>query len=224
MNRIPEALGSLGLSRSEIDTHIGWDIGAARVARHLSTLLDAPLVLSGYSRLVIDCNRPVHSPGSIPEVTGGVTVPGNAGLDAAARDARQRTFFHPYHATIAEMLDARKHSKGAGETVLFSMHGFTPELYGQKSPWPIAMLYGKDPRLAHAFRDFFRRDPALLVGDNEPYRVSDETDWTIPMHGEARGLLNTAFEIRQDGVSDAAGARAWAERIADAWRVLAYLA
>lgn len=219
-NRVPEALGSLGLSRAELDTHIGWDIGAAMVARHLSSLLDAPLVLSGYSRLVIDCNRPIHVPGSIPEVSGGVAIPGNTGLDAAAREARQRAFFHPYHATIAELYESRARSRAPGELVLFSMHSFTPELLGEKRPWPIAMLYGKDPRLAHAFRDVFRADPGLLVGDNQPYRVSDETDWTIPTHGEARGILHTAFEIRQDGVADAAGAREWAERVARAWRSL----
>lgn len=219
-NRIPEALGSLGLTRSELEAHIGWDIGAADVARHLSALLDAPLVLSGYSRLVIDCNRPLHVPGSIPEVSCGVTIPGNAGLDRAAREARARTFFEPYHATISEMLDTRARAAPPGAPVLLSIHSFTPELFGTARPWPIALLYGKDTRLAHAFRDHLRGDPGLLVGDNQPYRVSIETDWTIPTHGEARGILHTAFEIRQDGVGDAAGARSWAERIAGAWRSL----
>src|SRR5262245_26766261 len=124
-NRVPEALGSLGLSASDLATHIGWDIGAATVARHLSTLLDATLVLSGYSRLVIDCNRPVQVPGAIPEVSGGVAIPGNAGIDAAAREARIRTFWHPYHSTIAGLLDARARAHG-GDVVLLSIHSFTP--------------------------------------------------------------------------------------------------
>lgn len=219
-NRLPAALGDLGLPTGAIDTHIGWDIGAADVARNLSALLDAPLVLSGYSRLVIDCNRPLHVAGSIPEVSGGVAIPGNVGLDREARAARAQTFFEPYHATVAELLDGCARAPGDGPPILLSIHSFTPELLGQKRPWPIAMLYGKDARLAHAFRDHFRGPSEYLVGDNEPYRVSVETDWTIPTHGEARGILHTAFEIRQDGVGDAAGARLWAERIAGAWRSL----
>ena len=214
-NRIPAALGSLGLSDATLETHIAWDIGAAAVARHLSQLLDATLILSGYSRLVVDCNRPPSAPDSAPPRSGGVAIPGNEGLTPEAREARQRTFFHPYHAAITAALDARTAERaGAGPLTLLSIHSFTPELLGQKRPWPIALLYGKDTRLAHAFRDRLRRDPALLVGDNEPYRVSAETDYTIPTHGEARGILHTAFEIRQDGVAGAAGARAWAEKIA----------
>jgi predicted N-formylglutamate amidohydrolase len=215
-NRLPEAVGSLGLLPGEIDTHIGWDIGAAKVARHLSALLDATLVLSGYSRLVIDCNRPTHVAGSIPVVSGGIRVPGNEGLDAVAREERIRTFFEPYHAALSRALDER--AGVAGGAVLLVVHSFTPELYGQKRPWHAGMLYGEDTRLAHAFRDWLRKDGSLTVGDNEPYRVSAGTDYTVPVHGEGRGILHTAIEIRQDGVGDEAGARRWAERLAGIWR------
>lgn len=209
---MPEALGSLGLSRAEIETHIGWDIGAAAVARRLSELLGAALVLSGYSRLVIDCNRPTDVPGSMPAVSGGVTIPGNQDLDTAAREARIRTFFQPYHAAISALLDER--TAHPGGPVLLSIHSFTPELLGRRRPWNVGMLYGEDTRLAHPFRDMLRRDSTLNVGDNEPYRVSAGTDYTIPVHGEARGILHTAIEIRQDGVADERGTRAWADRIA----------
>jgi predicted N-formylglutamate amidohydrolase len=213
-NRVPEALGSLGVSQEMLATHIGWDIGAAAVARHLSELLDATLFLSGYSRLVIDCNRPPHVDSSIPTVSGGVAIPGNEGVGEAAREARRRTFFEPYHAAITAELDARMARGGAEAVTLLAIHSFTPELLGEQRPWPVALLYGRDARLAHAFRDRLRRDPALLVGDNQPYRVSADSDYSIPVHGEARGILHTAFEIRQDGVTEAAGQRAWAERIA----------
>lgn len=217
-NRLPQALGSLGISSADLATHIAWDIGAASVARHLSELLDATLVLSGYSRLVVDCNRPTHVAGAIPAVTGGVAIPGNEGLDERAREARIATFFRPYHAAIERTLDARV---AAGrDPVLLSIHSFTPSLLGQSRPWPIALLYGRDARLAHRFRDALRTDAALNVGDNEPYRVSDETDFTVPVHGVRRGLLHTAFEIRQDGVGDAAGALRWATRIATIAREL----
>lgn len=215
--RIPEALGDLGLAPGEIDTHIGWDIGAEAVARRLSELLDATLVLTRYSRLVIDCNRPPEVATSIPEISGGVRIPGNVGLSEADRRRRIQTFFEPYHQAIAGILEARgRHPKWA-DPVLISIHSFTPELFGQKRPWPISLLYGEDARLAHAFRDHLRRDPSLLVGDNEPYRVSAGTDYTIPVHGEQRKIWHTAFEIRQDGVADEAGQRAFAELIAGAW-------
>jgi len=217
-NRIPEVLGSLGLTPSELDSHIGWDIGAASVARHLSALLGAPLVLSGYSRLVIDCNRPTSAPSAIPTVSCGIAIPGNEGLDDAAREERIRTFFRPYHAAISTLLHARTRTARSTvegtQPVLLSIHSFTPELLGVKRPWHGSLLYGNDARLAHAFRDRLRKDPALHIGDNEPYRVSEATDYTIPVHGEAREVLHTAFEIRQDGIADEAGARAWAERIA----------
>lgn len=217
-NRVPEALGSLGLTASALQTHIGWDIGAAAVARCLSEMLDAPLVLSGYSRLVIDCNRPPHVPTAIPAVSGGVAIPGNEGLDEAAREARLRTFFRPYHAAISALLDERTSSLDGGGPVLLAIHSFTPELLGQKRPWHVGMLYGKDTRLAHGFLGRLRRDPGLTVGDNEPYRVTDGTDYTVPVHGVARGILHTAIEIRQDGVGEAEGARGWAERIASIYR------
>ncbi len=214
-HRVPAALETLGLSEADRLTHIGWDIGAAQVARRLSELLDATLVLSSYSRLVVDCNRPLHVPGVIPVSSGGVKIPGNEGLSEAARARRIDAIHRPYHAAIDAALDAR--ARGARPPVLLSIHSFTPELLGVRRPWQISLLYGRDVRLAHRFRDALRRDASLNVGDNEPYHVSDETDFTVPVHGERRGILHTAFEIRQDGVARPEDARRWAERLAAIW-------
>jgi predicted N-formylglutamate amidohydrolase len=220
--RLPAALGTLGVREADLASHIGWDIGAAAVARRLSTLLDATLVLSGYSRLVVDCNRPPNADSAIPTSSGGVPIPGNEGLDDAARALRVETLHRPYHAAIAAQLDARlataRAAPAAPSPVLLSIHSFTPALNGEPRPWPIALLYGRDARLAHRFRDALRRDATLLVGDNEPYRVSDDSDFTVPVHGEQRGILHTAFEIRQDGVEREEGAHRWAERIAEIWK------
>lgn len=217
-NRIPEALGTLGLSETVLGSHVGWDIGAAVVARHLSELLDATLVLACYSRLVIDENRPVHVESAIPENTCGVAIPGNMALDHVARCARIDGFHRPYHDAIARVLDARTQALGGPLPVLLSIHSFTPVLLGEVRRWPIGLLYGRDTRIAHAFRERLRRDETLNVGDNEPYRVSEETDYAIPVHGLARGIPNTAFELRQDGVAQDTGARAWAERLAAIYR------
>jgi predicted N-formylglutamate amidohydrolase len=215
-HRLPRALGDLGLRPDQLVDHIGWDIGAAAVARQLSAALDAPLVLSGYSRLAIDCNRPPGTPSSIPVVTGGVPVPGNQNLPESAIQARQEALFWPYHRAISALLDRRPRP-----LALLSVHSFTPHFPGQVRPWPVAVVYGQDRRLASLFLDEFRRDdPSLLVGDNEPYRVTPEGDYGIPTYGEARGIPAMLLEIRQDGIATEQGAMAWAARVTRVYRAI----
>ncbi len=210
---LPRALGTLGLRPEQILDHIGWDIGAARVARRLSTLLDAPLVLSGYSRLAIDCNRPLHVPSSIPAETGGIPVPGNAHLDEDQRRARQEALFWPYHRAIEALLARRPRP-----LALISVHSFTPTFPGQVRPWPVAVVYGQDRHLAGLMFDQLRADdPSLLVGDNEPYQVTPGSDYGVPTYGEQRGVPALLLEIRQDGIASEEGALAWADRIARAY-------
>jgi predicted N-formylglutamate amidohydrolase len=212
-HRIPEALGDLGVSKADRLTHIGWDIGAESVARVLSRALDAPLVVAGYSRLVIDLNRPPSVPSAFPTTSGGIEIPGNRGLTEADRSARYEALFQPYHSTIARMLEERRALRDGAGPILISVHSFTPSLLGQARPWPIAMLYGEDTRLAHRFLAALAALSVGPVGDNEPYRVTRESDYALPVHGLDRGLLHTAFEIRQDGIDTPAGAERWANVI-----------
>lgn len=209
--RIPARLGDLGLSQSELDRHIGWDIGIAGLAERLSEKLDAFAILQTYSRLVIDCNRPLEAPGSIVAVSDGTAVPGNEGLDDDARTARALEIFAPYHARITQELDRRSEETPA--PVLISLHSFTPVFAGFVRPWHTGVLYHRDARLAHALRDALRAEAGLVVGDNEPYAVSDTSDFAVPVHGEQRGLLHVELEIRQDLIDDAAGQEEWAERL-----------
>jgi len=209
---IPKRLGDLGLPENELTRHIAWDIGIAGVARTLSEQLDAHLIAQAYSRLVIDCNRPFASPGSIPLISEATTVPGNEGLTREAIAARRREVFDPYHRHISDVIDRR--SRDGMPTVLLSLHSFTPVYAGIKRPWHVGTLYQGDNRLPPLLLSALRAQGELVVGDNEPYAVSDETDYTIPVHGEARGLMNTGIEIRQDLISDQAGEAAWAERLA----------
>ena len=209
--RIPARLGDLGLSQSELDRHIGWDIGIAGLAERLSEKLDAFAILQTYSRLVIDCNRPLEAPGSIVAVSDGTVVPGNEGLDDDARTARALEIFAPYHARITQALDRRSEETPA--PVLISLHSFTPVFAGFVRPWHTGVLYHRDTRLAHALRDALRAEAGLVVGDNEPYAVSDTSDFAVPVHGEQRGLLHVELEIRQDLIDDAAGQEEWAERL-----------
>jgi predicted N-formylglutamate amidohydrolase len=209
---IPRVLGDLGLPESELTRHIAWDIGIAGVAEVLSGHLDAHLVAQRYSRLVIDCNRPPTAPSSIPIVSEATTVPGNEGLARDDAQARRRQIFDPYHHRIEEVIDARL---AAGmPTVLVSLHSFTPVYAGIARPWHVGTLYHRDTRLPPRLLKHLRAEADLVVGDNEPYAVSDETDYTIPVHGEARSLMNSGIEIRQDLIGDASGQQQWADRLA----------
>ena len=210
---LPKSLGDLGLSESELTRHIAWDIGIAAVARALSERLNAHLIAQRYSRLVIDCNRPFSSPSSIPLISEATTIPGNEGLTRQAIEARRREVFDPYHGRITEVIERRAAS--GLPTVLVSLHSFTPVYAGIKRPWHVGTLYQRDTRLPPLLLKALRAQTDLVVGDNEPYAVSNETDYTIPVHGEARGLMNTGIEIRQDMIGDQAGQAEWSERLAN---------
>jgi predicted N-formylglutamate amidohydrolase len=211
-NRLPRALGDLGLTRAELATHIAWDIGAAGVAERLAETLDAFMIAQNYSRLVIDCNRPLHSPSSIVEQSEYTAVPGNRGLSAEAADLRARSIFRPYHGRIEQELDRRERARQP--TVLVTVHSFTPTFMGVSRFLHAGVLYQRDPRFAHAMLAELRREPGLVVGDNQPYKVSDLTDYAVVQYGERRGLLHVELEVRQDLIADSAGQTEWAERFA----------
>lgn len=209
---IPRRLGDLGLPASELRRHIAWDIGIAGVAEALSKHLDAHLIAQRYSRLVIDCNRPPDAPSSIPRFSEATTIPANEGLAREAAEARRRQIFDPYHRRIREAIDRRL--RDGVPTLLVSLHSFTPVYAGVARPWHIGTLYQRDTKLAPLLLKLLRAEADLVVGDNEPYAVSDETDYTVPIHGEARGLMNTGIEIRQDLIAEHVGQRQWADRLA----------
>jgi len=209
---IPRRLDRLGLPEHETRRHIAWDIGIAAVGRQLSRLLDAAVVLQTYSRLVIDCNRDPEVPSSIPEFSETTEIPGNRDLTEAARNARINAIFRSYHGTIAAALDRRKAAGCA--SVLVALHSFTPVFKGVARPWHAAVLYNRDARLARPLFELLSAEPGLVIGDNEPYAVSDLTDYTVPVHGERRGLPHVEIEIRQDQITELAGQANWAERLA----------
>jgi len=209
---IPRRLAGLGLPANELGRHIAWDIGIGAVGRQLSRLLDAALILQTYSRLVIDCNRDPNVPSSIPEISENTEIPGNRDLGGAGRAARIDGIFRPYHDRVAAALD-RRAAEGRA-TVLVALHSFTPVFKGVVRPWHAAVLYNRDARLARLLFELLSAEKGLVIGDNEPYRVTDLTDYTVPVHGERRGLPHVEIEIRQDMISDPVGQTAWAERLA----------
>jgi predicted N-formylglutamate amidohydrolase len=209
-NRIPRRLGDLGLGTEALMDHIAWDPGAAGVARDLSVLLDAPLVLSAFSRLVIDCNRPLASAESIAEQSAGTEVPGNRGLTSAQRRQRVDEVFRPYHRAIDARLDA-----GSGPScLLLSIHSFVADLGGVRRPWSIGVSNRQDRRLALCLIKALQDQNLGPVGDNEPYGIEDAYDYSLPAHGERRGIAHAMIEIRQDGLRNPSDARRWAEGLA----------
>jgi predicted N-formylglutamate amidohydrolase len=209
---IPRALGTLGLVESELTRHIAWDIGIAAVTEALSGLLGAAAVLQAYSRLVIDCNRAPGHPTSIPAVSELTPIPGNAGLLEADRAARRRAIFDPYHAAIGGLLDERL---AAGKrTVLVAMHSFTPVFKGVARKVEIGVLYHHETPLSRIMLELLRAEGGLAVGANEPYAITGDSDYTVPVHGEGRGLDHVEIEIRQDLIADSTGQAAWARRMA----------
>jgi predicted N-formylglutamate amidohydrolase len=210
--RLPRALGTLGLPESELSRHIAWDIGAAQVARLLARELGAFAILQTYSRLAIDCNRPLDVPSSIPSISENTVIPGNGELSPAHKAERARAIFQPYHARIVSEFERRE--KAAQPSVLIAMHSFTPTFMGVSRPWHAGMLYNRDVRLGRALIELLRRDSELVVGDNEPYSVNDLSDYGVVVYGERRGIPHVEIEIRQDLLLDEPGQVAWAKRFA----------
>src|SRR5438045_7602121 len=181
---IPRILGDLGLPESELVRHIAWDIGIAGVAEMLSKHLGAHLIVQRYSRLVIDCNRPPHVASSIPLISEATTIPGNEGISREAAELRRAEIFDPYHRRINEIIDTRRQHNMP--TILVSLHSFTPVSAGIARPWHLGTLYQRDKMLPLLLLQALRAEPDLFVGDNEPYAVSDQTDYTIHVHADAR--------------------------------------
>ena len=219
-NFIPARYGRLGLREADLGRHIAYDIGAAAVARLLSRHLNCVLLLSGYSRLLIDCNRPPAAPSSIPERSEDTDIPGNIGVDLAERARRDALFFAPFRTRVSALLDARL---AAGRpTVLIGMHSFTPVYLGVSRVWHAGFLYAHAEKLGRALIAALRAaDASLVVGDNEPYRITDAGDYTVPWQGDIRGIPTALIEVRQDLIATPEGQEKWAALLA---RVLAEVA
>jgi predicted N-formylglutamate amidohydrolase len=208
---VPQCLHNLGLSQIELESHIGWDIGAESLAKRVSDALQAPLLLQRYSRLVIDCNRPPGSAQSIPAVSDAVTVPGNTQLGDAETTARQTQIFHPFDHAIENALNTHAY------TAAFSIHSFTPQMQGFERPWQAGFLARQDLRTAEKLMNYIgNSDPRLTLALNEPYQIEDESDWFIPRYAEPRALKHTLIEVRNDQLLKEAGIAHWAGLISKA--------
>lgn len=213
--QVPRALAALGLEEWQLKLHIGWDIGAAETAEALSRHFDAPLLLAGYSRLVIDLNRRLNDQSAIPEVSDGVAVPGNQGLAAAAAAERAAALYHPYHAALEAALAARRQLVPA--PALISVHSFTPVFAGIARPWQVGVLWDRDPRIAVPLIAALGHVDGIVVGDNQPYSAREPRGYSVEQHAGAKGYPHVALEIRQDLIDTRHGAALWAGHLASAF-------
>jgi predicted N-formylglutamate amidohydrolase len=212
---IPAVLGDLGIRPPEMNRHIASDLGAEGLSRKLSARLDAALVVQRYSRLVIDCNRPLGAPDCIPETSDGTAVPANSRLAEAERFRRYDEIHRPFHDAICTMLDVRQ--RAGRRTILVAVHSFTPRLAGIDRPWLLGLLHNRDSRFARRLMDAFVSDsPEVVAGHNQPYTVDDLSDFTIPVHGERRKLPHVLIEVRNDQLGDEPGQERWAHLLAEA--------
>lgn len=208
-NTVPPCVGGgdLGLAPEDMARHIAYDVGAAGVTRHLGALLNAPAILTNFSRLVIDPNRGEDDPTLLMKLYDGTVIPANRHADEAERERRLDAFYRPYHTALAD-LAARQ-----DDTVLLAMHSYTPQLKGrEKRPWHIAVLHDLDSRLATPLLDRLRKETDLCVGENEPYGGHLEGD-SIDRHAVRHGRVNVLIEIRNDLIETDSQQRAWAERL-----------
>ena len=210
---IPRSLDRLGLGEVPLERHIAFDIGSRGITERLSELLDAPALIHGYSRLLIDPNRELDDPTSICVISDGVVIPGNRGLSPADAAARAMTFHHPYHQEIESELD-RLTARG-GPPAIISVHTFTRVLRGAERPWHVGILWDDDGRIPVPLIAGLRGDSSLMVGDNQPYSGRNRHGYTVETHAYPRGLPNVLIEVRQDLVETDDDARAWGDRLAE---------
>lgn len=211
-NFIPAEFGALGLPAADLERHIAWDPGALPVAQGLAEMLDATLVHSGISRLVIDCNRPLGADNLIWTVSEGTVIPGNQNLDAMARQRRIDLAYTPFHDAIDATIRDRL-ARGQ-ETRVVSIHSFTPVYYSVERPWHIGVIHDFDERLAGPLISHLREIDGIAVGVNEPYSPADNVYFTLEKHARSRQLACAMIEIRNDEIGDAASQLLWAQRLA----------
>ena len=209
-NALPKEYGDLGLSPEIYQRHIAYDIGARAVTVELSQRLGVPAVMSTFSRLLVDPNRGEDDPTVIMRLSDGVVIPGNHPIAPQEVEQRLARYHRPYHQAIDDALDA---CFAAGTVpAVFSIHSFTAAWKGIARPWEIAFLWDKDPRFTKPLVDLLRADPAIVVGDNQPYDGALRND-TMYRHCTSRGLAHTLVEFRQDLIDDQNDVVAWCDRL-----------
>lgn len=208
---LPQSMGDMGLTEEARRSHIAWDPGALAVARHLSAHFDSPLVFQRFSRLVYDCNRPPESPAAMPVTSEIYRIPRNENLNAAEREARTAALYRPFHAAIEALIERR--SAAGIETMLMTVHSFTPVYFGAQRAVEVGVLHDVDTRLADAMLAAAEGGP-YAARRNDPYGPADGVTHSLILHGISRGIMNVMIEVRNDLVKDDKGQEVMARYLA----------
>ncbi|MFC4623707.1 N-formylglutamate amidohydrolase [Daeguia caeni] len=209
---LPAEYGTLGLDAHEFERHIAYDIGVEALTRELARRLNAPAVMAGFSRLLIDPNRGEDDPTLIMQLSDGAVIKGNYPMSAGEREERMQRFYRPYHQAIAEMSDRVEQTSGKAPFIV-AVHSFTPFWKGKARPWHVGLLWDRDDRATAPLLQRLRAEPGLVVGDNEPYDGALRND-ALYRHGTCKGFAHVLIEVRQDLIADEKGVLEWAERLA----------
>lgn len=211
-NHIPRGFGTLGLPDGELSRHIAWDPGASPVSRLMAERLDAVLVESAISRLIVDCNRPLDAPDLMPAVSETTVIPANQAVAPDERARRIALAHAPFHDAIEAIVTERLTS--GRPTMIVSIHSFTPVYRGVSRPWHVGIIHDADERLSAPMIEALAAIDGVTVGDNEPYAPSDRVYYSLERHARSRELPCAMIEIRNDEIGDAAGQELWADRLA----------
>lgn len=210
----PRAMQQLGVADWVLSKHVACDIGAAAVTRHLAAMLDAPAILAGYSRLIVDLNRKLNDASAFIKVSDGIAIPGNLEMSEEEKEQRIASFFDPYHEAISRRLDV---FRAQGIVPAFvSVHTCTPVFNRVVRQMHIGIMWDSDPRIPVPLLASLRAMDGVSVGDNEPYSGRHPHDFTVDYHAEQAGLPSVGIEVRQDLVDTDEGAHKWAGILADA--------
>ena len=210
-NRVPEWVngGDLGIPAEDMTRHIAWDVGAAGLAARLGEHLDSPVILSDFSRLVIDPNRGEDDPTLVMQLYDGTIIPANRHISAAGVEDRLDRLYRPYHAAYARLAALRP------DRVIVAIHSFTPCLKGRAPrPWHVGVLYSHlDERFSKPLITRLQAETDLCIGDNEPYSGHLPGD-AIDRHALRLNRHNTLIELRNDLIVTPAEQAHWATRLA----------
>ncbi|WP_297322532.1 N-formylglutamate amidohydrolase [uncultured Bartonella sp.] len=206
-NNLPSQYGSLGLEHSQFKRHIAYDIGAAALTKALAERLNAPAVLSNFSRLLIDANRGKDDPTLIMQLSDGSVIPHNYPMDIGEKEKRIKDFYTPYDAAVGQLIENVSQQSGLSPLVI-SVHSFTPFWHGTPRPWHIGLLWDSDRRVFDPLFDGLTNIHGILVGDNEPYDGALKGD-TMYRHCTKNGIAHILIEVRQDLVATDEGVNNW---------------
>lgn len=215
--RVPERLGTLGLSEQALESHIAWDPGALATARLLAAKLDAVLIYQRFSRLAYDCNRPPESEAAMPAVSEVYEIPGNRTMPADERQARIDEIYRPFHDAVARFVTKRK-AAGRPPAVV-TMHSFTPVYFSKPRAVEVGILHDADSRLADQMLAAATKGRSTYdIRRNEPYGPADGVTHSLIEYGVHNGLPNVMIEIRNDLIRNDVGQRVMADYLEELLR------